>query len=61
MVGQQDEIRIEGGHGIGVRLLAVEHVQEIGCMSHAGPWGDGIVSVAQPLPGGDDGGDDRRQ
>ena len=37
MVGQQDEIGIKGGDGVGVWLLAVEHVQEVGGMSQTGP------------------------
>ncbi len=61
MVGQQHQIGIERRHSIGVRLLAVEHVEEVGRLPQTQTRLNRFLAVANPLPGGHQAGHDRRQ
>ncbi len=61
MVGQHDQVGVEGGYSVGVWLLAVEHVEEVGRVTKTQARRDRLVAVAQALPGSDEAGHDRRQ
>ena len=55
MICQEHKVGLQGGGGPGIRLVAAEHVQEIGCVSQILPRLDRRAVAPQPVKGSHDG------
>ncbi len=57
MLGVQEEVEVHGLDGLGRRLFAFEHVEEVGGVTEVVTRGYGVVAVADAVMRGDDAGE----
>jgi hypothetical protein len=57
MLSVEQEVEVHGVDGFLARLLAFEHVEEVGGVRKRGQWRHWLEAAADAVVGGDDGGD----